>query len=203
MDPLGRLHQDRRQARQHGDPWAELCVVATVTGEGEPSARVLVLRELDPGSGGSSTSTPPKPAIGVFVNASSPKVDEFSRSSSVAVLIYLPSIMVQYRLRCTLDPIDPILVREAWQMRPEVSKRMDWVYETYPQSTEIASRRALLDALSSEARAQPLLAPESAIGYLFRPFELERLDLDRRDGPHDRRQYTLREGDWTEAVLVP
>ena len=120
------------------------------------------------------------------------------------MLIYLPSVMVQYRLRCTLDPIDPILVREAWQMRPDVSKRMDWVYETYPQSTEIASRRALLDAVSSdEAHPQPLLAPESAVGYLFRPFELERLDLDRSDGPHDRRRYALREGDWTEAFLVP
>lgn len=202
MDPLGRLDQDRRQAREHGDPWAELCVVATVTDEGEPSARVLVVRELDRGSG--STSTPRRPAIGIFVNASSPKVDEFSRSSSVAVLIYLPSVMVQYRLRCSLDPIDPGLVREAWRMRPDVSKRMDRVYETYPQSTEIASRRALLDAVSSdEAHPQPLLAPESAVGYLFRPFELERLDLDRSDGPHDRRRYTLREGDWTEAFLVP
>lgn len=204
MDPLGRLHQDRRKARQHGDPWSELCVVATVTGEAEPSARVLVVRELDLGSERGSTSAQPKPAIGIFVNASSPKLDEFSRSSSVAVLIYLPSVMVQYRLRCTLDPIDPILVREAWQMRPEVSKHMDWVYETHPQSTEIASRSALLDALSSdEARPQPLLAPESAVGYEFRAFELERLDLDRSDGPHDRRRYTLREGDWKETFLVP
>lgn len=204
MDPLGRLDQDRRQAREHEDPWAELCVVATVTDEGEPSARVLVVRELDLGSGKRSASTPPKPAIGIFVNASSPKVDEFSRSSSVAVLIYLPSVMVQYRLRCALDPIDPGLVHEAWRMRPEVSKRLDWVYETYPQSAEIASRGALLDAVSADdAHPQPLLAPESAVGYVFRPFELERLDLDRSDGPHDRRRYTLRRGDWTEAFLVP
>ncbi len=212
MDPLGRLHKDRCQARQRQDPWAELCVVATVTAKGEPSARVLVLRELHLGTETTSPSATQRdqrhtetanPALGIFVNAGSPKVEEFSHSSTVAVLIYLPSVMVQYRLRCTLSAIDPIVVREAWQMRPEGSKRMDWLYETHPQSTEMASRRTLLDAVSSESRAQPLLAPESAVGYLFQPIEVERLDLGRGDAPHDRRRYSAREGDWVEAVLVP
>ena len=199
MDPLGMLDKDRRQARQRQDPWAELCVVATVTAEGEPSARVLVIRELD-GDERGPASTPPKPAFGIFVNASSPKVEEFSHA---AMLIYLPSVMVQYRLRCTLDPIDPTVVREAWQMRPEVPKRMDWVYQTHPQSTEIASRDKLLDAISSESGRKPLVAPESAVGYVFQPLEVERLDLNRGDAPHDRRRYSLNEDGWAEAVLVP
>lgn len=197
MDPIGGLHQDRRQARRHKDPWAELCVVSTVTAAGEPSARVLVVRELD------LDTAPADPSLGIFVNASSPKVDEFSRSSSVAVLIYLPSVMVQYRLRCTLDAIDPTIVREAWQMRPETPKRMDWVYETHPQSSEIASRDALIDAVASKSQAEPLLAPDSAVGYLLQPIELERLYLGRGDEPHDRRRYSVREGSWVEAVLVP
>ena len=197
MDPIGRLHQDRRQARQHKDPWAELCVVSTVTAAGEPSARVLVVRELDLDTGAAD------PSLGIFVNTSSPKVDEFSRSSSVAVLIYLPSVMVQYRLRCTLDAIDPTIVREAWQMRPETPKRMDWVYETHPQSSEIASRDALIDAVASKSRAECLFAPDSAVGHLLQPIELERLDLSRGDEPHDRRRYSVREGNWVEAVLVP
>ena len=212
MDPLGWLHKDRHQARQRQDPWAELCVMSTVTGEGEPSARVLVVRELDLGTETASASAPrserghtgaTNPALGIFVNASSPKVDEFSPSTTVAVLIYLPSVMVQYRLRCTLNAIDPVVVREAWQMRPEVAKRMDWLYETHPQSTEIASRRTLLDAVSSKSWTQPLLAPQSAVGYLFQPFEVERLDLSHADAPHDRRRYSAREGDWVESVLVP
>lgn len=198
MNPLRRLDEDRRQAREQRDPWAELCVVSTITAGGEPSARVLVVRELDP-----DANRPESSVLGIFVNASSPKVDEFSNSSTVAVLIYLPSVMVQYRLRCTLDPIEPDVVREAWQMRPEIPKRMDWVYETNPQSSEIASRAALLDAVASQSREQSLLAPESAVGYVFQPFEVERLDLSGRDAPHDRRRYTAREGDWVEAVLVP
>ena len=195
VDPLRRLHEDRVQARGRRDPWAELCVVSTVTAAGEPSARVLVVRELDTGTA--------DPSIGIFVNASSPKVEEFSNASTVAVLIYLPSVMVQYRLRCTLDPIDPSLVHQAWQMRPDVPKRMDWLYETHPQSTEIASRRSLIDAVSVESGERPLAAPESAVGYLFQPFEVERLDLSHTDAPHDRRRYSLQDGEWAEAILVP
>ena len=197
VDPLARLHEDRLQARGHRDPWAELCVVSTVTAAGEPSARVLVVRELDTDTGTAD------PSIGIFVNASSPKVEEFSRSSTVAVLIYLPSVMVQYRLRCTLDPIDASLVHQAWQMRPDVPKRMDWLYETHPQSTEIASRRTLIDAVSDESGERPLAAPESAVGYLIQPSEVERLDLSQTDAPHDRRRYSLQDGDWAEAILVP
>ena len=195
VDPLARLRGDRRQARERRDPWAELCVVSTVTAAGEPSARVLVVRELDLETGAAD------PSIGVFVNASSPKIEEFARSSTVAVLIYLPSVMVQYRLRCALDPIDPGLVHRAWQMRPEIPQRMDWLYETHPQSSEIASRRKLIDAVWHAE--QPLVAPESAVGYRFRPFEVEVLDLGHTDAPHDRRRYSLRGGDWVEAVLVP
>ncbi len=195
VDPLRRLHDDRLQARGHRDPWAGLCVVSTVTAGGEPSARVLVVRELD--------TAATDPSIGIFVNASSPKVDEFSNSSTVAVLIYLPSVMVQYRLRCTLDPVDPGLVHQAWQMRPEIPKRMDWLYETHPQSTEIVSRQALVDAVSSNYGEQPPVAPESAVGYLFRPFEVEVLDLSHTDAPHDRRRYSLHQGEWAEATLVP
>ena len=198
MNPLGRLDEDRCQARENQDPWAELCVVSTITAGGEPSARVLVVRELDP-----DANTPESPVLGIFVNASSPKVDEFSNSSTVAVLIYLPSVMVQYRLRCTLDPIEPAVVREAWQMRPEIPKRMDWVYETNPQSSEIASRQALIDAVASQYRDEPLRAPESAVGYVFQPVEIERLDLSGGNAPHDRRRYTARDGAWMEAVLVP
>ena len=204
MNPLGRLDEDRRQAREQRDPWAELCIVSTVTTGGEPSVRVLVVRELDPGTTGrTSASRPESSVLGIFVNASSPKVNEFSNSSTVAVLIYLPSLMVQYRLRCTLDPIEPAVVHEAWQMRPETPKRMDWVYETNPQSSEIASRDALVDAVASQSRKEPLLAPESAVGYVFQPFEIERLDLSGGDAPHDRRRYTAKNGDWVEAVLVP
>ena len=194
IDPLRRLADDRNRARERDDPWASLCTVATVTSEGEPSARVLVLRDL---------ATPEDDRLAIFVNATSPKADEFSRSSTVAVLIYLPSLMVQYRLRCTLEAVDPAIVHENWQLRPDTPKRMDWFYQTHPQSTEFDTRDQLLDAVARIPLPEPLVAPATALGFLLEPSEIERLDIDRAGAVHDRRRYSMIDDGWEESVLVP
>ncbi len=189
-DPIALLAADRQRARELADPWAGLCAVATVTAAGEPAVRVLVLREV-----GAS--------LGVFVNATSPKVAEFGNARTAAVLVYLPSLSAQYRLQCGLEPIDPAVVRDAWQFRPDMPKRMDWFYEAHPQSAPFASRDALLEAVANLALPEPLTAPASAAGFALNPVEVERLELADGDGLHDRRRYVLRDGQWEEGALVP
>ena len=189
-DPLARFAEDRALARDREDPCANLCTVATVTASGEPAARVLVLREVED-------------RLAIFVNATSPKVAEFSASSTVAVLAYLPSVTVQYRLRCALQQIPPETVRAAWQMRPDIPKRMDWLYETHAQSSPIDGRPTLIEALAAVRLPEPLAAPETAVGYVLEAVEVERLDLAGAGGVHDRRRYTRASGAWLETVLVP
>lgn len=194
-DPLALLAADRRRAREENDPWANLCVLATVTAAGEPAARVLVLRDVND-------------RLGVFFNATSPKADEARRSRSVAVLIYLPAASVQYRLQCALEPIAAEVVHGAWQQRPDIPKRMDWFYQTHPQSSAFGSRDALLEAVAGVALPEPLVAPASAAGCFLAPAEIERLHLAPGAGApsalHDRRRYALRrDGSWMETALVP
>ena len=190
IDPLARFAEDRARARERDDGWANLCAVATVTAAGEPAVRVLVLREVDD-------------RLGVFVNATSPKAREFAGSATVAVLSYLPTLTVQYRLQCTLEPMPPETVHAAWQMRPAIPKRMDWLYAQHPQSSPVADRAALLDALEAAPRPEPLVAPESAAGYFLDPVAVERLDLAGDGGVHDRRQYRCEPRGWVETILVP
>jgi len=165
---------------------ANLCVLATVSG-GEPQARTLVLRDVEA-------------RLGVFFNGTSPKAREIAESASVAVLIYLPSQAVQYRLRCVLQAIPAAIIRDSWQLRPPVPKRMDWLYEDRPQSTAIDSR-AQLAALLQGRRADA--APQSALGFYLLEKAVERLRLDQPDGIHDRRRYTPDAAGWREEVLVP
>ena len=190
IDPLARFAQERASARERDDPWANLCAVASVTATGEPAVRVLVLRELDG-------------RLGIFVNATSPKVGEFSHSSTVAALTYLPSIGVQYRLRCALEQMAAADVHAAWQMRPPVPKRMDWLYASHAQSSPVVGREVLLGMVESVALPDPLVAPASAVGYWLEPVEVERLDLAGDGGVHDRRRYTRDGVGWRETVLVP
>ena len=165
---------------------ANLCVLATVGAE-RPEARTLVLRDVDH-------------RLALFFNGHSPKAREVGHSDAVAVLVYLPSLSLQYRLHTTLTAIPPDIVHANWQYRPDVPKKMDWLYERHPQSSAIASRQALIENLPETT---PDRAPASAIGYFLAPLAVERLDLGQANGVHDRRRYTHQGEVWHERILVP
>lgn len=171
---------------------ANLCVLATVDA-GEPEARSMVLRDLEPAMSG-------PPSFGLFVNSTSPKFREFRQSSTVVVVVYLPSLAVQYRLRCSLEQLPEGLVRVSWQLRPPIPKRLDWLYEEHPQSSVVDNHEQLVDSLGGP---EPASAPESAIGFRLVAESVERLDLYTDDGVHDRRRYAFDGQSWSEEVLVP
>ena len=192
-DPVALLKEDRDEAHRRADPWASLCVLATVTPEGTPQARVLVLRDLDPG-------------LGIFINASSPKHHQIESCGTASVLIYLASVGVQYRLEeAGLSAIDPETIRSGWNLRPDIPKVMDWLYETrVPQSTPLDSRDALLTLYEDVRGTLPedLVAPAGATGYRIEPSRIERLQLS-GDRVHERDLYETSNEGWTHRVLVP
>lgn len=188
-DPVALLASDRKRAAELGDAWANLVVVSTRDERGEPHSRVLVLREIDS-------------RLAIFANRTSPKVDEFDCSSTIAAMTYLASIQVQYRLQCRLSSVEPSVVYASWNERPDIPKRLDWLYQELPQSSVVSSREELLTRLHDIGeRSSP---NDDALGFFLNPIEIERLALDDTSGLHDRRRFT-RDGDrvWVESVLVP
>jgi len=187
-DPLRRLADDRQMARERNDPCAGLCTLANLDGSGWPESRTLVLRDLED-------------RLAVFVNATSPKFQHLDR---VAVVVWLPSLNVQYRLRCLTEPVPQGLVAHSWQLRPDPPKHMDWLYTLRrAQSSPIDSREDLLEELAGLDLTEPLTAPETARGFFLLPQLIERLNLGMENGVHDRRRYRLGNPTWTEEVLVP
>ena len=195
-DPVAMLHADRAAAHAKDDPNASLCVLASVA-QGEPEARTLVLRDV---AAPTKSSPAPPSRLGVFVNSHSPKHAEFAQSTGVAVLVYLPSVRVQYRLRCALEAIPPAIVHANWQLRPPTPKRLDWLYAEHPQGSVVESRRRLEALLDTPL---PAAAPDSAVGYYLAPNAIDRLCLNQSNGLHDRRRYERRGDTWQESVLVP
>lgn len=187
-DPVQQLKADRDIARNAGDPWADLCVVASVTPDCKPRSRVLVLRDVND-------------QLALFFNSSSPKTEEFRQSESLSILMYLHTLKIQYRLTASVTAIDPDIVAESWKLRPLVPRKLDWLYAIHPQSSSIPSREALLTAL--DRIPEPKRAPPTANGYLLVPSEIERLDLDQPNGVHDRRHFTRVDSNWREVVLIP
>ena len=184
------LNRDRAEARSQQDPCANLCTLASVDETGAAHARTLILREVGD-------------LLAVFVNATSPKWHSLLERP-VAVVVWLPTQQVQYRLNCTTEEIPTRILRESWQLRPDPPKKMDWFYsQTQSQSSEIEDRDALLAGLRDLKLPEPLIAPDTARGLYLIPSVMERLHLGQQDGVHDRRRYTRIENDWVMSVLVP
>ncbi len=189
-DPMVRLLADRTRARAEKDPCANLCTLANIDTQGAPQARTLVLRELDD-------------QLAVFINTTSPKWQSLL-AGPVSVVVWLPSIQLQYRLSCQTAAIPQHTVHDSWHMRPEPPKRMDWFYsEVAPQSSAIGDRQRLLGALEELQLPQPLTPPASAHGLFLEPESIERLHLGEDNGIHDRQLYRLTTTGWSVTTLVP
>lgn len=188
-DPLRMLSDDRGSAANLRDPLRDRCFFATVNDVGIPEVRTLVLRDVEG-------------RMGIFANGSSPKCQQIDNSSTVTILIYLESIGVQYRIQTKLSPIDTELVHEFWQKRPDVSKKLDYLYETFPQSSTVGNREQLLSLL--EEMPVPRVAPMTAKGFYIEPVHsVERLLLDQSDGLHVRTLFQRVEDSWRAQHLVP
>lgn len=190
-NPLDMLTEDRARARELKDPCANLCTLATVDAAGHPQARTVVLRDIDD-------------RLAVFCNETSPKWQQLELSASLAVVVWLPSLEVQYRLQCDSRPVPKQQLHGSWSLRPPAPKRLDWYYTRIQrQSSAIDSRQALLDGLAQLQLREPLVAPRTATGVFLEPTFIERLNLRVADGVHDRQAFRRIATGWRNFTLVP
>ncbi len=188
-EPIELFKTDQQAARDKQDPQANLCVVSTVDGQMKPQSRTLVLREV----GG---------YLAIFINKSSPKWDELK--NGIALQTYWTSTQIQYRMSVSTKQIDKAVINDSWQLRPDIPKKMDWIYQSgFPQSSRVES----LDQIRSEIRkmteVENLTATENAIGLILQPLTIERLSLDTADGIHDRKLFEWSKEEWSENQLMP
>lgn len=188
-DPLRLLCDDRANAASLNDPLCDRCFLATINDFGNPEIRTLVVRDIEG-------------RLGVFVNGSSPKCQQLANSSTVSIVMYFESMGIQYRIQTELSPIESMLVHEMWRNRPDVSKKLDYLYETLPQSSPMDSRVKLLKGL--DEMSVPQDAPKTAKGFYFEPmYTVERLSLDQSDGLHVRTLFERHGSSWSEQQLIP
>lgn len=187
--PVAQFKIDRDLARAQADPYANLCVVSTVDSEGLPQSRTLVLRDVGD-------------SLALFVNKTSPKWTEFN--NGIVVQTYWASLQIQYRLRVSIEEIEQEIIKESWQLRPDVPKKMDWIYHLkFPQSSHIDSPMDLTNELAKIGSTNSLEASPEATGILLLPDRIERLDLKTPDGIHDRKLFKMINSEWFSEQLVP
>ena len=186
MVQFAQWYDDARAAM--GDD-ADAMVVATADAEGEPSARVVLLRGWD------------ARGLCFYTNYESRKGDELRVNPRAAVVLHWPALHRQVRVTGAVEQVSDADSDAYWANRPVPSRLSAWASQ---QSAPIATRQELEDAVT-DARARfgdDVPRPEFWGGYRVVP-EVVEFWLHRDDRLHDRIRYRSRRGDWIIDRLQP
>lgn len=187
-DPLILMEQWLTEAVDSNHPEPLAFVLATVGTSGNPSSRVVLLKQLtDRG-------------LIFFSNHKSRKGEEIELNRQVAALFFWPLLERQLRVEGLAEKTADSLSDTYFNERPEESRLAAIVS---PQSQPIPSRQ-WLDQAFEEAwkNLREIRRPAHWGGYLIVPHRIE-FWQGRPNRLHDRIVYQLKEDHWEQYRLAP
>jgi pyridoxamine 5'-phosphate oxidase len=165
-------------------------VLSTVSANGAPSARVVLLKGLEEG-------------FTFFTNYESQKGQQIAAHPVVALTFFWNELERQVRIEGRIERVSAQESDEYFAVRPRSSQIGAWVS---PQSTVIESRQWLEDrqaALEAQWQDQAIPRPEHWGGYRVVPHYME-FWQGRPSRLHDRIAYTQQpDGSWRIERLSP
>lgn len=181
------------QAQEAGfSPDASAMIIATVGHNGQPSQRMVLLKELD------------EHGFVFYTNLDSRKAREMRDNPQVCLHFPWHPIERQVIVYGEVERLPEKVAREYFQSRPRGSQVAAWASK---QSRKVASREALEKSVAEvEARhpgEEPLPLPEFWGGYRVVPHQLE-FWQGRRSRLHDRLVYSRQGANrWVIERLQP
>ncbi len=195
-DPISDMLAARARARQLSDPYADVCFLATVTPEGQPTSRAIALRDIH------------TQGIALLINANSPKWQHLATNGRCALQIFWATVQRQYRVQGRLEPMEAARLLQYWARKGYDSRLLEAYYEAEkPQSEPLASREALLGGIQALKHRYPnresIPLPSSLRGIYLYPMAIDVWHGSPADRLHDRLIFTRTETGWSRRVLVP
>jgi pyridoxamine 5'-phosphate oxidase len=190
-DPLRQLSAWLDAARAAGQPMPEAMTVASATGDGVPSARLVVLRGLGRG-------------LVFYTDCDSDKGAELAANPrAAAVLHWLVPVHRQVRVAGPTERVSEDEADEYWGTRPPAARL---AAAASRQSRVVASRTALemqvRDILARHPGGADVPRPRRWGGFLLLPSSVE-FWQESPDGLHDRIRYRSAGSGWITERLSP
>ena len=189
-DPIRQFETWLAEARAAGLPFPEAMTLATADAAGRPSARMVLLKEVD------------ERGFSFFTNRESRKAAELTVNPHAALVFHWQPLHRQVRVEGAVEQVRDDVSFEYFRTRPLGSRLAAWAS---PQSRPLPDR-AELEALYEAAEArfagvEPPLPPFWG-GYRVLADALE-FWQGRENRLHDRVRYELRDGAWARKRLAP
>ncbi|WDF70186.1 pyridoxamine 5'-phosphate oxidase [Sphingobacterium oryzagri] len=166
-------------------------VLATISADGYPSSRVVLLKDIKPSG------------FSFFTNYHSKKGQSVVDKKQVSLLFFWPELQRQVRVEGWIEKLPSEDSDEYFASRPKGS-RLGALAS--PQSQVIADRATLESRLheveQTYADAEQVPRPAYWGGYLVSPMRVE-FWQGRSSRLHDRIEYVFRDGAWIRQRLAP
>jgi pyridoxamine 5'-phosphate oxidase len=189
-DPIVRFRAWWDEARASGDHWSDAMVLATVSPEGWPSARAVILRGLD------------ERGFLFFTDTRSAKAAELEANPRAALVFLWSASERQVRVGGRVTPVPDEEADAFFATRPREANLAAGIA---PQDEVIAGLEVLEQRLRQLLSASEGLAvgrPTGWGGYVVAPHEIE-FWQGRSDHLHDRLHYRRDAGGWRIERLAP
>ena len=190
-DPIEQFQKWFKEAEEAQVMEPNAMTLSTVTAEGRPDARIVLIKEVNNSLG-----------FTFYTNYQSRKGKELEKHPYAALTFYWPELERQIRIEGSVEKVDSGLSEKYFHSRPRGSQIGAW---TSPQSQEIPNRGILETRQRDyeerfEGKEVPL--PQNWGGYAVKPNRIE-FWQGRASRLHDRIVYEKNEGGWERKRLAP
>lgn len=185
------LRQWLDDARDSGSAWASVMILATSTAEGHPSARAVVVRDLD------------ESGLAFDSDDRSRKAEELAHNPLAAGVLLWPELQRQVRAEGDVTPVPAGESNRRFEAVPRQQQLAIWASHQSEPIADLDELRRRIEQLEVRYRGRSVPRPSHWGGYRLRPTTIE-FWQGRDDRLHDRFLYRRQpDGGWTTQRLSP